>query len=125
MAYSTLRGKLARMTTTLTLLCVLFQSAALLHVALGFALLHQKLRIHAGYGYQSPTTLRDAAAWRAVNVATGWDLVAIGVTLAVLALSLWLTGAPPGTFGITCAGWLLLGATAIVLHALWMSQRRS
>ena len=91
------------MSSSLVKLCLLFSSAAVLYIALGIPLLQRSSRPRA--------------------VATGWDLIAIGASLGLLALSLWLTGTPPLMYALSCAGWLLLGVTGIALHAILQAQR--
>jgi hypothetical protein len=111
------------MAATIEMLFVLFQSAAAVIVVLGIPLLHSRLRVHSTYGYQSPSMQRDAAAWRAISAATGRDLIATGVTLALFALLLWLTSAQPASFALACSGWILLGATGILLHGIVLLAR--
>jgi hypothetical protein len=109
------------MNATLLMLCLLFESASLLFIGLGVPLLRSRSPAN---GYESPSMMRDAAAWRAVGTATGLDLIAIGATLAPLAFVLWLTSTRPAVFAMTCSGWLLCGATGILLHAMVLMARR-
>lgn len=111
------------MAATIEMLFVLFQSVAAVIVVLGIPLLHSRLRVHDAHGYQSPSMLRDAAAWRAISAATGRDLIAIGVTLALFALMLWLTSVSPASFALACSGWILLGATGILLHGIALTAQ--
>lgn len=93
---------------TIATLCVLFESVAVMFVLLGMQLVNLT-RTRAA---PRPSSLSPGL----INVAAGTDLIAIGVTLASLALTFWFLGAPPAVFGFACSGWLLLGTTGILLH---------
>ncbi|HKU42176.1 MAG TPA: hypothetical protein VJR89_28655 [Polyangiales bacterium] len=110
------------MTATSLMLCVLFQSAAVLFVALGIPL-RSHLRVTTSHGYQSPSMAREHEAWHAINAAIGRDLIAIGVTLAPLAFLLWLNSTRPDVFALTGAGWLAVGATWILFHVIALMTR--
>jgi hypothetical protein len=111
------RGKLTLMATTIEMF-VLFQCTAVVFLVLGIPLLLSKLRVHESRTYQTPSMLQEAAAWRAISAATGRDLIAIGVTLALLASLLWFASAKATVFALACSGWLLLGATGLLLHGI-------
>ncbi|HKP60516.1 MAG TPA: hypothetical protein VJV78_27505 [Polyangiales bacterium] len=109
------------MAATSFVLLFVFQCAAVLFIALGVPLLRG---LRAGWsGYQSPSMLRDAVAWHMVDTATGKDLIAIGATLAPLALVLWLSSVQTAVFALACAGWLAVGATGILLHGIVLMAR--
>ena len=110
------------MTGTSLMLCVLFQSAAILFVALGVSL-RSKLRVVASYGHQTPSTARDHEIWHTINAAIGRDLIAIGITLAPLTLGLWLGSAKQEVFALTGAGWLAIGATGLLFHGIALMTR--
>jgi hypothetical protein len=105
------------MSSTHSFLFAVFEGAAVVFILLGLPLLRRHLVRSDFYARWSPSALRDAAVWRAINAATGRDFIAIGATLSALAIGLWMMGARPEVFALACAGWVLLGATGVMLHS--------
>ena len=94
------------MSSTPSILFAAFESAAVVFILLGLALLRRKLARNDIYArWSSPSMLREASVWRAINAATGRDFIAIGATLSALAVGLWIMSSRPEVFALACAGW--------------------
>lgn len=105
------------MAHTHSIMLFVFESAAAVFILLGVPLLRRRLRSSELYTRWSPSMLREATAWRAINQATGRDFIALGATLAPLAVWAWSMNMRPEVFALMCAGWVLLGATGVLIHS--------
>jgi hypothetical protein len=111
------------MSSTPSMLFGVFEGAAVVFVLIGLL----SLRRHFArdfYVRSSPSVVREVTIWRAINHAIGRDFIAFGATLAAVAVWLWMSGTRPDVFALTCAGWVLLGATALMLHIILLVVER-
>lgn len=105
------------MDSTLALLCLVFESTALMFVVLGVPL----LRLKWSYSSRESRATLQHESWSSVGPAAGLDMIAIGATLAPLSLVLWLMSTGPASYALACSGWLLVGVTGILFHGVLRS----
>lgn len=108
---------------TLITLFMAFEFTALLFVVLGVPLMRRTARLNLPGRFVSHSMETDSAEWRAVNAATGRDMVVIGMTLAALAFAMLWTRPSLEVFAFAGCGWVALGATGILVHCILMMER--
>ena len=99
-----------------------FVIQSVVFIGLGIPLAAGRVAPNSLYGFRTPRTLSDAAAWYAANRVCGWWCIATGLaTLLVTAFAASTGIKPPASVYLTIAT-LLAGVLGMVVHGLVASR---
>ncbi len=75
------------------------------------------------YGLRVPATFADEEVWYEANAKSGWDLVILGIALAVLAALLWASGWDEAVCSLVWSAAALVGALAAAFVGIRRANR--
>ena len=96
---------------------ILFAALGILLLVIGWPLARRRVGPNRWYGLRVPATFADEHVWYEANVVAGRDLIALGVLLLVLALTL------PTLVGVRGPAFALVEAAVAVVGSLVMTLR--
>jgi uncharacterized membrane protein len=103
---------------------LLFPAIGVLLAVLGCPLAARKVGPNRWYGLRVPATFADRQVWFDANALAGRDMIALGVTLAVVSLLLpRIVRLPAPLYAGICAGLLVVGAMAMTIRG-WRGANR-
>lgn len=103
---------------------LIFGGMGALLIALGIPLALGRVGPNRWYGFRVPATLRDQGTWYAVNALAGKDLIATGVILLVLVLTMRsLADISPTASALAFAVALVIGAVAGTVRGYRLAGR--
>jgi len=103
---------------------IIFAALGLLLVGLGLPLARRRVGPNRWYGLRVPATFADHHVWYEANAVAGRDLVALGVLLVVLALTLPpFTGVRGPPFAISAAAVAVIGSLLMTVRGWRLANR--
>lgn len=102
---------------------VIFAASGLLLIGLAIPLIQRRVPPNGIYGLRVPATFADDEVWYEANERSGRELLALGVTLLVLAVILPLTGLREDTVALVLAATTSIGAL-VMLAVGWSRANR-
>jgi len=103
---------------------VLFAGVGLASVLVGLPLARRRVRPNRWYGLRVPATFADEHVWYEANAVAGRDLVALGVTLLLVALGLPRVAAiSRPAYAVACTGVLVVGSLVCTVRAWRLANR--
>lgn len=101
----------------------LFTGMGLLFAGLGIPMILRRVPPNRIYGLRVPATFADEQVWYEANAKSGWDLVILGVALAILAPLLWASGWDEAVCSIAWSVAALVGALAMSFVGIRRANR--
>jgi hypothetical protein len=103
---------------------LMFPLLGLLLIGLGWPLAARRVRPNRWYGLRVPATFADETVWYDANAVAGWDMVALGTVVVVIALVLpHVTRLRSDTYTGVCAGVLGLGSLLLAVRGWRLANR--
>jgi uncharacterized membrane protein len=103
---------------------ILFAALGLLLVGIGWPLARRRVGPNRWYGLRVPATFADVRVWYEANAVAGRDLIALGVLLMVLALTLpTVAGVRGPAFAAVEAGVAAIGSLVMTVRGWRLANR--
>ena len=96
---------------------ILFAALGVLLAGIGWPLAQRRVRPNRWYGLRVPATFADERVWYDANAVAGRDLIALGVTLVVLAIVL------PAVANVRGRAFAVIAASVTAVGSLVMTVR--
>lgn len=100
-----------------------FTGMGLLFAGLGIPMILRRVPPNRLYGLRVPATFADERVWYEANAKSGWDLVILGVALAVLAPLLWTLGWDEAVYSLVWTVAALAGALTMSFVGIRRANR--
>jgi uncharacterized membrane protein len=103
---------------------ILFAALGLILALIGWPLAQRRVAPNRWYGLRVPATFADQRVWYEANAVAGRDLIALGVLLLVLAITLpTVAGVRGPAFAIVEAGVAAIGSLVMTVRGWRLANR--